>query len=444
MVAEIGEWRWLHALYEGLQKAEVPVESVQARSGEVTVRAMAGGEPLEVELVPRDRGGPCFAAVGRHLVRYRAPASLAPDLRDLLKTMLRIAMQFEPRIPVRFVQSYILGTGGPAEELRTRFPFAFVERSGDSEVERTEVMIRSSGCNQSCPFCIAPPVRAAGTETFRACIDLACQLFPGARITLTGGEPLLRRNFSDELAFLLSRPEPSTVQVQTNAVLLAEQARVESMICDPRLDFFVSLHATKEPVYDACTGTSGNMHRALQGISNLLHAGHTVTINCVANRLNVDHLMGYVQDVVRLFGGHGGLRLHFSVMICPLGKPNMEKLLVRYSVLAPLLEEAVEYASTAGIFTGPLISSTHASIPMCLVSARQQSLSCNHPVIEEGETAYEDFSRSWIKAERCRGCSYAFSCLGVPSPYAMRFGLDELVPVQRPASPSVSGVVGAI
>ncbi|MDH5492752.1 MAG: hypothetical protein OEY14_12435, partial [Myxococcales bacterium] len=51
--------------------------------------------------------------------------------------------------------------------------------------------------------------------------------------------------------------------------------------------------------------------------------------------------------------------------------------------------------------------------------------------IEAHETGYEEEGKAWMKAEGCRACPATEHCLGVPRPYASRFGLEELIPLDE-------------
>ena len=94
-----------------------------------------------------------------------------------------------------------------------------------------------------------------------------------------------------------------------------------------------------------------------------------------------------------------------------------------------MLEASAATASRLGFPVDPLVSSTHASIPLCLVDREQRLSSRHRPKILAEETGYEDFSRPWVKAASCRSCAVAEHCLGVPTPYATRFGFSELQPI---------------
>jgi hypothetical protein len=78
-----------------------------------------------------------------------------------------------------------------------------------------------------------------------------------------------------------------------------------------------------------------------------------------------------------------------------------------------------------------LLSSTHASLPACLLTESHRRLSPHRPTLRDDETGYEDFDKPWVKSAQCRNCLHADHCLGVPRAYARRFGLDELSPIRE-------------
>jgi MoaA/NifB/PqqE/SkfB family radical SAM enzyme len=195
--------------------------------------------------------------------------------------------------------------------------------------------------------------------------------------------------------------------------------------------FFVSLHATDDSIYDKSTGTHGQLPLALAGIRRMIDAEHQVTLNCVVNCENIQHLTAYVQSLPSLLPRSENVDLHFSSLICHDRTPKAAAFLVRYSDLARALEQAASLATSLGIRIQSLLSSTHASLPACVLSRSYQTLAPHRPTVRKEETGYEDLHKPWIKACRCKDCSLADHCLGVPRAYAHRFGLDELTPIRE-------------
>jgi pyruvate-formate lyase-activating enzyme len=316
------------------------------------------------------------------------------------------------------------------------FPFITVERSLVTENlpysrlgEIVEVLVRAtSRCNQACPFCSAPHHDDPDPEILWACLRAVNDLLPGAMLSLTGGEPTLRPAFLQELEAAL-RLGFRRIQIQTNALRFADKIDPASIPKDERLAFFVSLHALDPQVYDRCTATRGQLPRALDGTRRILEAGHSVVVNTVICRDNVGHLEEMVRGFGDAFPGDNRPVLHFSVLICPEYNPEAAGHLVRYSEVLAVLDRAMQAAREAGLEMQPLLSSTHASLPACLLDQKSRKTGRHIYRIEPHETGYEDFSRPWVKARACRDCRETEHCLGVPRPYAERFGLDELAPI---------------
>jgi len=299
------------------------------------------------------------------------------------------------------------------------------------EIPHIEILVRmTTRCNQNCPFCSAPPEREDPTDDeVLSLVDRVLESGRCALFSLTGGEPTLRNDLPQILQRALASPKITELQVQTNAVMLAQPERLDGYPDDPRLRFFISLHATEDAIYDRMTGSTGQFPRAVEGIRNIVSRGYPVILNCVVNRDNVDHLNDLVSSIPELFPGSEPT-LHFSVTMCPEHREKAPDVLVPYSELAPKLLAAVETARQVGVEHAPLQSSTHASIPACLVpQAASQEPPSHRPKLGEHETGYEDLDKLWVKAARCRDCRMDPWCLGLPRPYVRRFGLDELKPL---------------
>ena len=391
------------------------------------------GRSVELHLGPPGEQPP-FRRVGAFALGY----SGAPELEDLEQTwvalLVALLTRSAARLPALLGRPAAVGTDGLpfGEALPLEFPFCTVEIADDADGSgpRMEVLVRmTTRCNQRCPFCSAPPPFAKPPlAELRRLFDRVFAKGMRGLITLTGGEPTLRGDLPEIVTHALSGPPHQHVHIQTNAVSFADPQRAAAYPTDPRLSFFVSFHAADEALYDRCTGTTGQFESAIDGIRNLLAGGWPVLINCVVNRINAAHLTDWVEAIPRLFPD-GDRLLHFSVTMCPEHRETAPDTLIRYGELAPQLEAAVTRAETLGLPHDPLLDSTHAAIPACLVSEVHRSDPSRRARIGAHETGYEDLRKQWVKAARCRDCRVDAWCLGLPRPYAERFGLDELEPL---------------
>jgi hypothetical protein len=221
------------------------------------------------------------------------------------------------------------------------------------------------------------------------------------------------------------------VQVQTNAVLFADHLDPAALAPHGRLSFFVSMHGVDPGTYDRCTGTRGQFPLAMKGLQKLMDAGHAVTINCVINAINWEHLGQYVKTLGPLLSGRSKADLHFSTLICPESKPGAQDFLVSYSCMARGLRDVLREAKQGGIAVQSLQASTHASMPACVVDEEERNRNPHLMKALPHETGLEEEGRPWVKKTSCAACVYDPYCLGVPRPYALRFGLDELQPLRE-------------
>jgi len=373
-----------------------------------------------------------WRSLGGYTLAYEGLAELDDGTAPTMERLARILEKFAPHLPDRFEGFAFVGRReeDPVAALRTMFPFVTVERSQQDHGEVIEVLVRTtSKCNQSCPFCSGPEHDLPEEAMVRACVEAAGRWLPGCMVSLTGGEPTLKASFPAELDAALAGGGVSEIQVQTNAVGFARRVDPAAFPASERLTFFVSLHAVDPAIYDECTGTTGQLEAALAGLDRILGAGHRVIVNTVITAANLEHL----PDIAALLADRYSIDQrpiwHFSVLICPDRSPLARDYLVQYRHLVPAVEAAQARASELGLEVQSLLASTHASVPPCVVPAEHRAGGRSAPELGRTETGYEDLERPWVKSRRCKTCREDASCLGVPAPYAKRFGLGGLEPI---------------
>jgi MoaA/NifB/PqqE/SkfB family radical SAM enzyme len=82
------------------------------------------------------------------------------------------------------------------------------------------VFVLTNRCNLKCPFCCQAKIKPSGMMTAAQWISLAGQIPDYARITLTGGEPLLFKGFEEVFRFVSER---NPCNVISNGVLLTDK-----------------------------------------------------------------------------------------------------------------------------------------------------------------------------------------------------------------------------
>ncbi len=437
---------WISRWVAACERLGLPLRRTSLGDGVLRMVMDRDGGTWTALLRPADaqRG---WRIVAGYVLAYEGLPELDAATSAQMERLARILEKFAPHLPDPFEGFAFVGRreADPVAALRTMFPFVTVERSQQDHGEVLEVLVRTtSRCNQRCPFCSGPEHDLPDAAMVRACVEAAGRWLPGCMVSLTGGEPTLKASFLEELDAARTADGISEVQVQTNAVGFARRVDPAAIPPSTRLTFFVSLHAVEPDIYDECTGTTGQLDDALAGLDRILAAGHRVIVNTVITASNLEHLPA-IADLLAarsLAGGPstdrtgaptplppGRLIWHFSVLICPDRSPLARDYLVQYRDLVPAVEAATARATALGLEVQSLLASTHASVPPCVVPAAHRAAGRSAPELGAAETGYEDLDRPWVKSRRCKTCREDARCLGVPAPYARRFGLGGLEPI---------------
>lgn len=170
----------------------------------------------------------------------------------------------------------------------------------------------TSRCNLSCKHCF-------GASTLESKIDFPLELFKkivselqslGAKsLTLFGGEPFMRKDLWELMAYLQSKQ--ISFQINTNATLLDGASARQLKDLGAGL-VTASLDGSRAEVHDALRG-KGNFERALTGIRALIQQKIPVLLSSIITPLNAHDLEGMVEKALEL--GVKNIRfneIHFS------------------------------------------------------------------------------------------------------------------------------------
>lgn len=147
----------------------------------------------------------------------------------------------------------------------------------------------TDGCNLRCPYCYASSTRKLPGELEPAeSLDVVRQAAElGARtIVLTGGEPMLRRDFFDIAAY--ARELGLRVNTITNATLIPDD-RTAERIAELFDTVTVSMDGGTAELHERTRG-QGTFAKTVGALRRLNAAGVHPIINHVVSEQNVDHL----------------------------------------------------------------------------------------------------------------------------------------------------------
>jgi molybdenum cofactor biosynthesis enzyme MoaA len=273
-------------------------------------------------------------------------------------------------------------------------------------------------CNQACRFCFVsthlPPAPDADID---AAIDEI-----GARlgmVAFSGGEPTLDPRLPDRVR-RAKAAGVLEVELQTNAVRLAEPGLAHTL-ADAGVDVaFVSLHGATAEVSDAITEAPGTHRRTLEGIDRLRAAGIRVRVNFVLCTPNHHEFPAFVELVAQRWPG-AAINCSFVAPSTDL-VPRTASLVPRYRDVLPSLAAGLREATRLDVEVGGFDSM--CGIPLCLVPTDLQPFFA----LAELPAGYD--RGEFLKPAACRQCVLEPRCFGIRRGYAELYGAAELRPVR--------------
>ncbi len=293
---------------------------------------------------------------------------------------------------------------------------AIIEKEGKKYVE--EVLLRINyRCNQRCLFCwVEPYFKNPDISKVKSYINELRHYEVGS-VCISGGEPTLNANLV-EYVKMLKTGNIRKVGLQTNAVLLHREDRVQAL-AEAGLDFaLVSLHSHKPEVSDMLTGLPGSFDKTVKGIANLRRNGVFVLISHVINSFNYTALSEFVEFTAAALDR---TQIVFSVAAPIYGAMIFRGLIPRMSELKKPLTKALDLCYELRVpFSG---LTAMCGIPLCILDGNPVYF----PDARVLETAGR--SRDMIKTDACADCGLNGCCFGIRKNYAEFYGTDELHPV---------------
>lgn len=158
----------------------------------------------------------------------------------------------------------------------------------------------TSTCNERCLHCYIPHENKTSSidpSLFYEVLD-QCKKMKLLHITISGGEPMLHKNFRD---FLKKCKEYDfSVNVLSNLTLLNDEI-IQEMRSNPLLGVQVSLYSMNPEIHDNITQTKGSFEKTKNAILKLLENDVPLQISCPIIKHNKD----CYKDVIEWAKNHG-------------------------------------------------------------------------------------------------------------------------------------------
>ncbi|MDC0741173.1 radical SAM protein [Polyangium mundeleinium] len=296
-----------------------------------------------------------------------------------------------------------------------------VHRAPDGRLVPSHIVRIQFQCNQACDFCfVSTHLPAPEDEVVRrAILEIA---HAGGVLQVSGGEPTLNGRLREYVA-LAKREGAIAVELQTNAVRLADPGRARELE-EAGLDVaFVSLHGSRAEISDVITRAPGTFEKTARGLDALAQTKIRVRLNFVFCEPN----QADFPDFVRLVAARWpAAEINVSVVGAFTDLvPRTESLIPRYTDLLPAMREGLMIARATGI---PVLGfESMCGIPLCLAPVDPRGF-FDLAEIPNGHDGGE-----FVRAEACGRCELSARCFGLRRSYAELHGTSEARAVVRGA-----------
>ncbi|NMC72599.1 MAG: radical SAM protein [Myxococcales bacterium] len=294
-------------------------------------------------------------------------------------------------------------------------------------VDRVDIKL-SFSCNNRCRFCVQGDKR----ERFRdRTAEEARRLLREARrrsdsAVFTGGEPTVRRDFLEVVAYARSIGF-TRIQLQTNGQMLAYPDFVRACVEAGVTEVSPALHGHVPALHDFLTRREGSFAATLRGIENCRAAGLPVITNSVICKPNRRHL----AQIGRLLVERGATQVQFAfVHAVGTAGANFDSIVPRKSLILDELYRALDAVREAGV------RALTEAVPLCFLRGREEAAAewiMPEATIYDAEVTIEDYTayrlaEGKLQGPPCRRCLLRRVCEGPWREYPERFGWDEFVP----------------
>ncbi|BDD87671.1 radical SAM protein [Desulfofustis limnaeus] len=169
-------------------------------------------------------------------------------------------------------------------------------KNGGPQLARLDIEL-TERCNNNCTHCyINQPEHDRETQQREMTTDRVKQILAEAArlgcltVRFTGGEPLLREDFSD--IYRYTRRLGIKVILFTNATLITEEVIALFQRYPPGEPVSITIYGMNQASYEAVSRTKGSYAAAMNGVNLLLEHGIPVTLKTI-------HLPGRPDEITR-------------------------------------------------------------------------------------------------------------------------------------------------
>jgi MoaA/NifB/PqqE/SkfB family radical SAM enzyme len=279
-------------------------------------------------------------------------------------------------------------------------------------------------CNFGCGFCYREPwAPDFSHEEAKAEIDAVARLRHSG-IALSGGEPTLREDLHELVAYARSRGIRD-IQLHTNGWKLIEPGYAEALKEAGLTSTMISLHAYDAETFARVTSTQPEyFERTCDAIDQAREAGIPTLLSHVVNAYNYQQLPDWVRYIATRFPG---IEVFFFFVYPSVKGLEHADMYPRLSDVAPYWYEALAVVDELGV---PITVDNLAGFPPCYMEGFEHHSKYAHSRQAVAEIGLEADDHTIKEPEMrhapgCAGCKWEDVCPGFWIDYLDRFGEDE-------------------
>lgn len=273
-------------------------------------------------------------------------------------------------------------------------------------------------CNNNCINCILDTRQTKYKgEPFLKQIQEVLQKVPGGEtISLTGGEPTIRKEFFEILRIARKENPKNFIFIVSNGRMFSNKKFTEklaSMDLEP-LRLGIPIYSHKKAVHDRITRASGSWTETTKGLKNLLAKGFDVELRILVQKSNFRELDETARFIAKEFSEIERVTF-INLKYTGNAFINRKNVFVKYSEAVPFVQNAVD------VLLDHKFEVKLFHFPLCILKKKYWPLA-------EGITKQEV---ELFLPKKCESCSEKNRCPRIWKSYIPLAGTDEFKPIKR-------------
>ncbi len=273
-------------------------------------------------------------------------------------------------------------------------------------------------CNNNCINCILDTRQTKYKgEPFLKQIQEVLQKVPGGEtISLTGGEPTIRKEFFEILRIARKENPKNFIFIVSNGRMFSNKKFTEklaSMDLEP-LRLGIPIYSHKKAVHDRITRASGSWTETTKGLKNLLAKGFDVELRILVQKSNFRELDETARFIAKEFSEIERVTF-INLKYTGNAFINRKNVFVKYSEAVPFVQNAVD------VLLDHKFEVKLFHFPLCILKKKYWPLA-------EGITKQEV---ELFLPKKCESCSEKSRCPRIWKSYIPLAGTDEFKPIKR-------------